>query len=269
MVKIGNKKKKYNCVACKKKNEDRSEFHEYHFSESISKTKEKILKSKGYLIGDSFYLCNECKNATPKELLEIWHENIEKYSKEWLSKKEINQLFSFHEIPSRDLLLMRTCYYGGFRISEVLKSKWEDYRDEDYTYLLLRHQKTDKRNWEKQPIPRFIFGEIKRYCDDIKIRLQDNVFSSNRSQELSYPMAYKLVKKWVKLVGINKDITTHSFRRSRATHLLDDGLELIQVSRFLRHKSLETTRKYLKLSKKDLYTKVEKIDNMNIFNLIK
>jgi len=192
-----------------------------------------------------------------------------KYNKEWLSKKEITQLFNFSEIPSRDLLLMRVCYFGAFRVSEVLNSKREDYRKEEYTYLLLRDQKTDKKNWEKQPIPDFVYGEINRYCTDKKIKTQEHVFNSNRSQQLSYQMAYKLVKKWVRLASIDKEITTHSFRRSRATHLLDDGLELIQVSRFLRHNSLETTRKYLKLSKKDLSSKVHEIDKKNSFNIIR
>ena len=192
-----------------------------------------------------------------------------KYNKEWLSKKEITQLFNFSEIPSRDLLLMRVCYFGAFRVSEVLNSKREDYRKEEYTYLLLRDQKTDKKNWEKQPIPDFVYGEINRYCTDKKIKTQEHVFNSNRSQQLSYQMAYKLVKKWVRLASIDKEITTHSFRRSRATHLLDDGLELIQVSRFLRHNSLETTRKYLKLSKKDLSSKVHEIDKKNLFNIIR
>lgn len=188
-----------------------------------------------------------------------------KYSKEWLSKDEILKLFNNPKISSRDLLLMKVCYYGAFRISEVLNSKREDYREEDnYYYLLLRDQKTDKLNWEKQPIPFFIFGEVNRYCNDLKIKTQDYVFSSNRNEKLSYEMSYKLVKKWVKLSGIEKNITTHSFRRSRATQLLDDGMPLYNVSKFLRHKSIETTMSYLKISKKNLYNMMDEIDNKNI-----
>jgi len=188
-----------------------------------------------------------------------------KYSKEWLSKEEILTLFNYPKISSRNLLLMKICYYGAFRISEVLNSKREDYREEDdYYFLILRDQKTDKLNWEKQPIPFFIFGEINRYCNDLKIKTQDYIFSSNRNEKLSYKMAYIIVKKWTKEASINKPITTHSFRRSRATHLLDGGMPLYNVSKFLRHKSIETTMKYLKISKKNLYSMMEEIDNKNL-----
>jgi len=194
-----------------------------------------------------------------------------KYSKEWFTEQEIKKLFEYPNISSRDLLLVRVCYYGAFRISEVLVSKREDYElDDIYTYLILRKQKTDKMNWERQPIPPFTYGEVIRYCNDNNIKTQDYVFQTQKSHGsyMSYSMAYFIVKKYVKLAGMDKEITTHSFRRSRATHLLDDGLELYDVSKFLRHKSIVTTMKYLKISKKKLFDKVYKIDNKSIFDKI-
>jgi len=190
-----------------------------------------------------------------------------KYSKEWLSKKELKKMFHLPEITSRDLLLMKVCYSGAFRISEVLSSHYEDYQNADgYYFLVLREQKTDKRNWEKQPIQSHVYGDIVRYCEMKKIKKQDLVFQSNRDQQLSYNTAYKLVKKWIKVAKIDKDITTHSFRRSRATHMLDDGMDLYKVSKFLRHSNIETTMNYLKLSKKSLYLEMEKIDKRQLYD---
>lgn len=194
---------------------------------------------------------------------------MNEYSKEWLSEKEIASLFHCPEITSRDLLLMKVSYLGCLRISETLNSKREDYRNEEYSYLLLRKQKTDKKNWEIQPIPPELFGEVTRFCNDNKIKSQDYVFKSNRSPKLSYNMAYKIVKKNCKLAGIDKPITTHSFRRSRATHLLDSGLPLSKVQGFLRHKRIDTTQKYLKLSKQRLARDIDEIDKKTIFNMIK
>ena len=192
-----------------------------------------------------------------------------KYSKEWISREEIKKLFSCPEISSRDILLMKVCYLGCLRISEALNSKREDYRKEDYTYLLLKSQKTDKKNWEPQPIPIELYGDVNRFCDDNKIKSQDYIFQSNRSPKLSYNMAYKIIKKNCKLAGITKQITTHSFRRSRATHLLDDGLPLTKVQGFLRHTNIDTTRVYLKLSKQRLAQDINEIDKKTIFNMIK
>ena len=191
------------------------------------------------------------------------------YSKEWLSKEEIAILFHCPDISSRDILLMKVSYLGCLRISETLNSKREDFRDEDYTFLLLRTQKMDKKHWESQPIPPELYGEVNRFCNDNKIKSQDYVFQSNRAPNLSYNMAYKIVQKNCKLAGIDKPITTHSFRRSRATHLLDSGLPLSKVQGFLRHKRIDTTQKYLKLSKEQLSKDINEIDKKTIFNMIK
>jgi len=183
------------------------------------------------------------------------------YSKEWLSREESDKLFSHPNISSRNLLLMRVCYYGLLRISEALVSKNEDYKLEDgYTFLILRTQKTDKKNWEKQPIPLHIYSEITRFCDDNKIKSQDYVFQSRQSEDLTYSRAYQIIKECASKVGIKKPITTHTFRRSRIQHMLDNGEDPFYVKELARHKSIDTTRKYMKISKKKLYNIMSKHD---------
>jgi len=194
---------------------------------------------------------------------------MSKYSKEWLSEKEIDKLFSHPEIKSRDLLLMKLCYYGALRISEALNAKCEDLKYEDeYSFLVLRSQKTDKKNWEKQPIPLKIYSEIKRYCDDKKIRTQDNVFQSRQGASISYNRAYQIIKECAKKASIEKQITTHTFRRSRLQHLLDNGQDPFFAQEFARHRSIDTTRKYMKISKKRIYSQMDQIDKKKVFDSI-
>ena len=184
-----------------------------------------------------------------------------KYSKEWLSKEEIKRMFESPDISSRNLLLIRLTYFGALRISETLNSKLEDFKHEDdYYFLILRKQKTDKKNWEKQPIPAKIYGEVLRFCSDNKIMSQDYVFKTQKSNKMTYNRAYMIIKEIANKLNLSKEITTHSLRRSRATHLLDDEVGLYKVSAFLRHKSIQTTQKYLKLSKKILYSKMVEAD---------
>lgn len=192
-----------------------------------------------------------------------------KYSKEWLSKEEFEQIISYPEIKSRDLLLIKICYYGALRINEALISRLEDFKyEDDYAFLILRSQKTDKKNWEKQPIPLKIYSEIKRFCEDNKIRTQDNVFQSRQNKSLSYPRAYQIIKECSRKAGINKEITTHTLRRSRLQHQLDDGDEPFFVKEFARHKSIDTTRKYIKISKKKLFDKMNEIDKKELYKKI-
>jgi integrase/recombinase XerD len=184
-----------------------------------------------------------------------------KYSKAWLTKRELKKLFSYPKISFRDLLLMKVTYYGALRIGETLKSKKEDYQQDPRSQILLREQKTDKKNWEVQPIPPEVLRDVMIYCKSNKIGDIDYVFQSNRGVKMSYNNAYKLIKKWGKKVGINKPITTHSFRRSRASHLLEyKKFDIYKVADFLRHSRIETTQKYLKISKKNLHNLMMEAD---------
>ena len=59
--------------------------------------------------------------------------------------------------------------------------------------------------------------------------------------------------------AIQKRIHPHSLRHSCATHLLEKGLNLIEIAEFLGHDSIITTQKYLHIvNRKKLAEKVKK-----------
>ncbi len=55
---------------------------------------------------------------------------------------------------------------------------------------------------------------------------------------------YERVKRMVEKAGIQKQIGLHSLRHSIATHLLQAGMPLEEISRFLGHSTLESTQIY-------------------------
>ena len=52
------------------------------------------------------------------------------------------------------------------------------------------------------------------------------------------------IKEAAKKIDLNKRVTSHIFRHSYATHLLQAGIDLRSIQELLGHKSVETTMIY-------------------------
>ena len=57
-----------------------------------------------------------------------------------------------------------------------------------------------------------------------------------------------VVKEVAKVAGIKKEVHTHTLRHSYATHLLEDGMDIITLKNLLGHENIETTLEYLQIA---------------------
>jgi site-specific recombinase XerD len=56
------------------------------------------------------------------------------------------------------------------------------------------------------------------------------------------------VKQVAKAAGIKKEVHTHTMRHSFATHLLEDGMDIMTLKGLLGHENIETTIEYLQIA---------------------
>jgi integrase/recombinase XerD len=78
------------------------------------------------------------------------------------------------------------------------------------------------------------------------------LFVSMRGRRLQPQALCDLVKKYACLAGIEKNITTHTFRHSCAVHMLKGNADIRYVQKQLGHKRISTTERYLKIEITDL-----------------
>ena len=94
---------------------------------------------------------------------------------------------------------------------------------------------------------------------DLKIQsgFENYVFLNRRGKNLSRVMVFTIIKNLVKITGIEKQVSPHTFRHSFATHLVEGGADLRAVQEMLGHESITTTEIYTHLDKSYLKQIIE------------
>jgi integrase len=170
-----------------------------------------------------------------------------------LSREEVARLFACIKTP-HIYAYLRTVYSCGLRLSEALHIRPGDI-DRAGGILHIRQGKGAKDR--KVILPAFTLQVLERYW-----RLHRNpqlLFpalgrSGKDGPTARQPMSVTAVqdglRRHLKRAGITKSrVTIHSLRHSYATHLLHAGVPLTVLQQQLGHKNIETTLRYVHLSK--------------------
>lgn len=71
-----------------------------------------------------------------------------------------------------------------------------------------------------------------------------------------------VIKQACKTAGITKDVCVHTLRHTFATHLLEDGLDIITLKNLLGHEQIETTMEYLHIAQLDTQKAFSPLDTL-------
>lgn len=155
-----------------------------------------------------------------------------------LSKGEIKKLLDGIVID-RDRILIGLMLRTGLRLHEVLKVKWNDFKNINNKWILSVVGKSNKIRYIE--IGDKMISELKEYS---KWKAELGV-DDKKIFEMSKSNVNKLLKKYCIRSGI-KSINPHDTRRTVCTHLLRDGVNPISVQQMMGHSKLETTLSYLR-----------------------
>jgi len=161
--------------------------------------------------------------------------NITLPEPEYLSKAEENRFFeALQADPARirDYTLFAVMLYTGLRVSEVVNIRLKDIQDDQ---LVIRESKTGAG---KGYLRKKLTVLLDAYMASFKSPLdrEDYIFQSKQRRRLSVRMVQLLIKKYLRLAGIRKDLAPHSLRHTFAANLMKGSGNLGIVQRSLRHK---------------------------------
>lgn len=180
-----------------------------------------------------------------------------------LSFEEIEVIIAAidHSKPEggRNKAILETMYSCGLRVSELVNLKIS------CLYLEIGFIKVIGKGDKERlvPIGKDAIKYIQLYKNNIRTHIriapgqEDILFLNRRGSKLSRVMIFLILKELVKITGINKNVSPHTFRHSFATHLVEGGADLRAVQEMLGHESITTTEIYTHLDREYLRTTLQ------------
>jgi len=204
-----------------------------------------------YLFNNDLILINPFKYVgTPKK---------EKRLPKYLGANELEVIFSTPDVKlplgQRDRLILEVLYATGIRVNELVNIKLSDV---DFYHKEIRI--LGKGNKER-------IAEFGDYCLEIinlfindgrkKILNKhgvscDYLIINEHGKKITTRGVEMLIDKVVKKAALKKHVSPHMLRHSFATHLLNNGCDILTVQELLGHESLESTAIYTHVSNERL-----------------
>jgi len=157
----------------------------------------------------------------------------------------------------RNRLILELFYATGIRISELINIKMNDIRiEEGIIHIIGKGSKERIVMMGHESI-----DALRKYLSIIKEAKTENInflFPALRAGKngnkgsISTRTVFNIVKKYLKIISKDEKLSPHSLRHTFASHMLDNGADLMAIKDMLGHKSLSSTQVYTHLQPEKL-----------------
>src|SRR5690554_2897293 len=130
-------------------------------------------------------------------------------------------------------------YSAGLRRSELLNLKLQDI-DSKRMSILVKNSKGGKDRVTL--LNENVLKDLRKYYK--KWKPKKYLFEGKEGTQYSASSVLNIIKKAAKKAGIKKNVSPHILRHSFATHLLENGTDLLYIQELLGHSSSKTTEIY-------------------------
>ncbi|MDQ6988940.1 MAG: tyrosine-type recombinase/integrase [Mariprofundaceae bacterium] len=144
-------------------------------------------------------------------------------------------------------VILALIYSAGLRISELCNLKITDI-DSDRMQIQVRNSKGNKSRYVV--LSDYILIGLRNYV----LSSKPSVYLFNgktKGEPLGTGSIQQSFRRAMTTANINKAASVHTLRHSYATHLLEDGLDIVSIKDLLGHSHIETTMRYLHVAKLD------------------
>lgn len=198
------------------------------------------------------------------EILQIKTKKKPQNEMYYLNKQELMQLFKIFNLKDkkqlRDYTIIALLYDSGARVQELIDLVSSDVSFSNNTLKL--YGKGSKVRIV--PISSQVIKLLKKYFDIYKIESNSNelLFLNSQKRKLTREGIKYIIQKYAKMCNLDyKRITPHSFRHTKAMHMLENNVNLVYIRDFLGHKSITVTEIYAKANPEVKRKAIENLSN--------
>lgn len=180
----------------------------------------------------------------------------------YLEYNELEQLFEIPDLNTplgkRDILILEMLYATGMRVGELVNVKINDINHTNKTIKILGKGNKERITYYNKITEK----RLNDYLDNGRSKLikddSNYLFLNHLGKKLTTRGVELILDKIIKKTPLSKHLTPHMLRHSFATHLLNEGCDLLSVQELLGHSSLSATNIYTHVTNdriKDVYLK--------------
>ena len=181
----------------------------------------------------------------------------EKKIPKFINYNNLEEIFSIPDIESslgqRERIILELLYASGIRISELVNIKLKDIDFKNKSILIFGKGSKERVVY---------YGEyaeeiLNLYLNDSRNKLLEGIQSEylivgKKREKLTTRRIEQIIEEIINKTSLKMNITPHMFRHTFATHLLDQGCDLLVVQELLGHESLSSTEIYTHVSNEHL-----------------
>ena len=173
---------------------------------------------------------------------------------------ELEEMFDSIDISNalgqRNRLILEVLYASGVRVSELVNIKVKDINDEEIKVLGKGNKERITRigDYAREVLDLYLSDGYK----ELNKKNSDYLFLNKDGGQLTTRGVRYILDQVIKNTNVNKKISPHMLRHSFATHLLNEGCDILSVQELLGHESLTATAIYTHVTTdrlKDVYFK--------------
>ena len=180
-----------------------------------------------------------------------------------LSNQQLKQLYDY--LPEKYSLLAEVMLWGAGRVNECASIKVRSINIKEET-IVLEKSTTKMKKSRVATIHPTTIHKLKNWIIKHQLKQDDYIFfsASNNTKykkgekHLGFHTIEEYFKKGFDWIGV-KGASTHSFRRSMATHLLYNGFTLKEIMDVTGHKNIATLQEYLDTDRSNTHRKYKQL----------